>query len=193
MLGFGRGVRSFVMRASAMSMVVALGFATVAAAEAPKPGLRDQMDPVAGVRFGVSKACLPAVRSGSVESFGKLVPHKKTIYPGQTSYWVGPDVTISTNGKSCTVRSIDGRAEALRQAVLESLQAAGAAPASAFDSGAGGQDSAGLFRQERYCMTLDGRPAWLLMSTSATRGRIPLQATMALETDGRCGRPAPTG
>jgi hypothetical protein len=163
----------------------AIALAGAAEAEPRRRSLAEQMSPVAGASFGLQEVCLRAIASdpGAAEHIRGLPPHKASIYPRQASYWIGPKVTVSLGPKTCTVRAVDGEAAKLREVMLGGL------PGDArvlFDSGAEGRDGSGLYRQEQHCFALDGRPACLLMSTSATRGRVPLQASVCLDETGRC-------
>lgn len=167
--------------------------AAMVLAAGPRPSLMQQVDDVAGARFGMAEICIPAVAADTQdpELFSSLLRVRKPPYPGQTSYYVGPDVTISTKGKSCTVRASSGSAPKLREAVLAALNAAGTEIQVKVDSGPEGRDGAGRYRQEAYCLSLGARRAYFVLSTSPERGRTPLQATLGLDDGRTCPASAP--
>ena len=107
----------------------------------------------------------------------------------QGRYTVSTSVYLQeeTNG-SCTIGSIRGDPEELREAVLKSLDDLGAARTTASDSGAGSRDSNGSFRQELHCLTLDGEALFLVMSTSSASNRPKLMASLGRDTEASCGR-----
>jgi len=94
-------------------------------------------------------------------------------------------------GAGCSLKVGFGKAQELRAMALEMLSQDGPVQ-TVSDSGPGSRDSGGAFRQELLCLTLGGRPATALMSTSDDRKRFPLQLTLVAGPEKPCSPDAPT-
>jgi hypothetical protein len=145
--------------------------------------------PSGAARYAMEHGCVPFVRDGT--------PVLKRMRPAFYSrrdtnvLAVSTRVSLETGSRGeCTIRSTHGDPQALRKAVLDALQSAGAQPRSIQDSGLGSRDSIGHFRQETHCLTLNGRPGYLVMSTSGERNRPKLQASIGVDSNGPCDRAA---
>lgn len=91
-------------------------------------------------------------------------------------------MTLQQNPRGdCTVASDRGEPEDMRAILLKALDDLGAVRTVASDSGPGSQDSNGAFRQELHCLTLDGKPMFLVMSTSSASNRRPLMASLGAD------------
>ncbi len=74
-----------------------------------------------------------------------------------------------------------------RQAALDILTSAAGPLQLRSDSGPGFNDPIGKNRQESYCVTLRGRPAWLVISTSsAVMTKAILQVSMGWDSENIC-------
>jgi len=153
----------------------------------PSPGI--YLSPRAAAAYAMASGCVPAVATGrSATEFFMRAPSVRGREE-QGRYTVSTSVYLQeeTNG-SCTIGSIRGDPEELREAVLKALDDLGAARTTASDSGAGSRDSNGSFRQELHCLTLDGEALFLVMSTSSASNRPKLMASLGRDTEASCGR-----
>lgn len=169
------------------SLVTAVVLAATPEAARNVP-MRARLSPAEGVRFGVAEVCLRALEPGGAmdaAAFTGLSPRGKQIYPNQKAWWISPQVTVSASERGCTVRADAGDGAELRLVVLQSL--GGASVRLQSDNGPASQDASGkLWRQESYCLTLGGAPAFMLISSSPSRGRTPLQATIGRDSRVLC-------
>ena len=130
-------------------------------------------------RYAVAHACLAVVADGaSLQSSvtGSAFPWKAV--PGSFAlYWTTPDHLKVDDHGGCYFRIDRGDPAKLRLAVLDALNAAGAAP--------------GRFRQERYCLTglAAGDRTLVVVISSGTGQRPPLQLSLLAAVDGRCSQP----
>lgn len=144
--------------------------------------------PTGAVGYAVQHGCVPASATG--------LPARRFFEPSVFSHGPdeGPGVHMITStvfleqdrAGFCTVSAIRGDPEELRAAVLATLSEMGVTQMVKSDSGPGSRDSNGSFRQELICLTIDAKPAFLVMSTSGERNRKRLMASFGLDTDGGC-------
>lgn len=177
------------VRASIL-IVAIVAFTGAEAAEPRRVPIGAQASTSEGVRFGLREVCLRALGPGAelnASAFERLVPHKQEIYPGQRSWWIGPAVSISASERACTVRSRKGDGAQLRTVVLDVLRESGAQPVVAADNGPAAVDGQGkLWRQETHCLRMAGAPAYIVISSSPSPGRTPLQATVGRDPRSSC-------
>jgi hypothetical protein len=161
------------------------------ATPAAEPARRPQsinFSPTEAVRYTVQHGCVPAVATGlSARRFLRPSAFSRGPDEGAGVHMITAVVALEQDERgACTVSSIRGDPEALRTAVLNTLSEMGVAQVTRSDSGPGSQDSFGPFRQELICLTLDEKPAFLVMSTSSARNRKRLMASFGLDTAGTC-------
>ena len=153
----------------------------------PSPGIH--FSPRAAAAYAMASGCVPAVATGrpAREFFETAATRSRTDDRGR--YTVSTAVTLQQGAHGdCTVTSDRGQPEELREALLKSLDDAGASRTVASDTGEGSQDSNGSFRQELHCLTLDGQSMFLVMSTSSARNRPRLMASLGSDAGGDCRR-----
>lgn len=178
----------------AMSQVTppsALEQATQAQAQAyvfarPSPGIH--LSPSGGARYAMAQGCIPHVVTGKParEFFQTAAMGRNT---GEGRHTVTNTVTLQEDASgSCTIVVARGDPEGLREEMLKVFDEAGAQRTVRSDSGAGSRDSNGSFRQELHCVVLDGRPLYLLMSSSSASNRPKLMASLGDDAKGECAR-----
>ena len=153
----------------------------------PSPGIH--LSPRAAAAYAMAAGCVPAVMTGrpATEFFMRAPSARGRDESGRYTVSVPVYLQEETNG-SCTVGSVRGDPDELREAVLKALDDLGAARTTASDTGAGSHDSNGAFRQELHCMTLDGQALFLVMSTSSANNRPKLMASLGRDTSASCTR-----
>ena len=175
------------MRLPGVVSFLVLAVATPAAAQGGFPQVHPWTSAEKTVDFALTAGCLPFLLEGGsiherIDRSSRRV--KVNGRPADALHGRGR-VTLQEDGRGCYLTAkVDP--EALRRGVIDALAANGSSPVARFDSGAGGRDSVGSFRQEAWCFTLGGRPAALVMSTSRDRRRPALQASLFLDRDGSC-------
>jgi hypothetical protein len=140
------------------------------------------------VRYGVQHGCLPAVASG-LPARRFFVPSVFSRGPaeGPGRHQITSSLSLEEDASgACTLVSERGDAAALRAAVLATLAEMGVTDVVRQDSGPGSRDVNGDFRQELHCLTADGKPLFLVMSTSSARGRRPLMASFGPDVRNTC-------
>jgi hypothetical protein len=144
--------------------------------------------PTAAVTYAVQHGCVPAAATGlPARRFFEPSVFSRGPAEGPGVHMVTSVVTLEQDRLGfCTVSSTRGDPEELRAAVLAALSEMGVAQMVKSDSGPGSRDSSGSFRQELICLTIDAKPAFLVMSTSSERNRKRLMASFGLDTDGGC-------
>lgn len=151
----------------------------------PSPGIH--FSPRAAAAYAMGSGCVPAIVTGRPAQMFFQPAATRSRPDAQGRYTVSTAVTLQQGPRGdCTVVSDRGDPEDLRAAVLKALDDAGALRRVAQDSGAGSQDSNGSFRQELHCLTVDGKPMFLVMSTSSARNRRPLMASLGADETGEC-------
>lgn len=153
----------------------------------PSPGIH--FSPRAAAAYAMASGCVPAVMTGrpATEFFTRAPSARGRDETGRYTVSVPVYLQEETNG-SCTVGSVRGDPDELREAMLKALGDLGAARTTASDTGAGSRDSNGAFRQELHCLTLDGQALFLVMSTSSATNRPKLLASLGRDTDASCPR-----
>lgn len=150
----------------------------------PSPGIH--FSPRAAAAYAIRSGCVPAVATGrpAIEFFRTAAGSRKR---DDGRYTVSTAVDLAEDGRGvCTVTAARGEPEQLREAVIVALDEQGAVRTVASDSGAGSRDSGGPFRQELHCLSLDGQPMFLVLSTSSASNRPRLMASLGRDTDGAC-------
>lgn len=146
-------------------------------------------------RFAAAKVCLPVLKGEAslADAVGKSGFVWKQVAGAYALVGTTPNYVQLTPRGGCYFRIDRGDGGKLRLAALSALAAAGAEPLAenAFDSGPDGRDSAGPFRQERYCLNGEakGLPLGVVISTGGTGPRPALQMTVLAANDGPCKRP----
>ena len=150
------------------------------------PGIN--FSPTGAVSYAVRHGCVPAAATGlPARRFFEPSVFSRGPAEGPGVHRVTSTVTLEQDRLGfCTVSSIQGDPEALRAAVLATLSEMGVTQVAKADSGPGSRDSNGSFRQELICLTIDEKPAFLVMSTSSERNRKRLMASFGLDTDAGC-------
>ena len=178
-----------------MSTLSLLAAITIAAQPAPDHLRVARSSAEEMARFAAARVCLPVLRGeagGLQDAVGKSGFAWKRVPGSFALVGTTPNHVQMTPRGGCYFRMDRGDGEKLRLAVLGALTAAGAGPLAenAFDSGPGSRDSAGPYRQERYC--LDGQakrlPLAIVISTGA-RPHPALQMTLLAANDAPCKRP----
>lgn len=153
----------------------------------PSPGIH--LSPRAAAAYGMAAGCVPAVATGR--------PATEFFYTARSGRGRDPEGVHSVSvavalqqdaGGACTIVSRAGDPEDLREAILKALDDQGAVRTTVSDTGRGSQDSNGPFRQELHCLTLDGQPMFLIMSTSDAANRVRLMASLGADAAGDCRR-----
>jgi hypothetical protein len=140
----------------------------------------------AAVAFAVEEVCLPSVT--------RSVPVRQLYTPGlfmrgrsnASRSHVQSFVWIEDRNQACTVVASRGGAAALRAQVAEVLARRATRTTVLSDSGPGSRDANGDFRQESWCMRIDGQPVFLVMSSSEAANRNRLMASFGLDRGGHC-------
>jgi len=150
------------------------------------PGIN--FSPTGAVSYAVRHGCVPAAATGlPARRFFEPSVFSRGPAEGPGVHRVTSTVTLEQDRLGfCTVSSIQGDPEELRAAVLATLSEMGVSQVAKADSGPGSRDSNGSFRQELICLTIDEKPAFLVMSTSSERNRKRLMASFGLDTDAGC-------
>lgn len=142
------------------------------------------------VEYGVRHGCVPAIASG-LPARRFFVPSVFSRGPteGPGKHQITASLSLEEDARgACTLVSERGKADELRQAVLTTLADMGVTDVVRQDSGEGSRDANGDFRQELHCLTIDGKAAFLVMSTSSARNRRPLMASFGPDAAGNCPR-----
>ena len=156
----------------------------------PNPGIH--FSPGGGARYAMAQGCIPHIATGrpAGEFMATAASGRRSDEAGR--YTVTTAVTLREDSiGSCTITVTGGDPEGLRADMLEVLAENGARLVPRQDTGPGSTDSLGSFRQELHCVTLDGVPMFLVMSTSSARNRPRMMASLGRDEDGACmNRPA---
>jgi len=187
MLGLVLALGLLAQTADPLATVLQAQRATPAAEPARRPPSIN-FSPTGAVGYAVQHGCVPAVATGlPARRFFRPSVFSRGPDEGPGVHMITAEVALEQDERgACTVSAERGDPEALRTAVLNTLSEMGVAQVTRSDSGAGSQDSLGSFRQELVCLTLDGKPAFLVMSTSSARNRKRLMASFGLDTAGTC-------
>lgn len=151
----------------------------------PNPGIH--FSPTAGARYGMQQGCVPHVMTGrpAREFFQTAAMSRGPKVDGQ--HTVTNAVTLKEEANdACTLIVTRGDPDELRAEMLAVFTEAGAVSEVRSDSGPGSSDSNGSFRQELRCLTLNGRPLFLLMSSSTARNRPRLMVSLGPDPNGAC-------
>jgi len=151
----------------------------------PNPGIH--FSPTAGARYGMQQGCIPHVMTGrpAREFFQTAAMSRGPKVDGQ--HTVTNAVTLKEEANdACTLIVTRGDPDELRAEMLTVFTEAGAVSEVRSDSGPGSSDSNGSFRQELRCLTLNGRPLFLLMSSSTARNRPRLMVSLGPDPNGAC-------
>lgn len=151
----------------------------------PNPGIH--FSPTAGARYGMQQGCVPHVMTGrpAREFFQTAAMSRGPKVDGQ--HTVTNAVTLKEEANdACTLIVTRGDPDELRAEMLTVFTEAGAVSEVRSDSGPGSSDSNGSFRQELRCLTLNGRPLFLLMSSSTARNRPRLMVSLGPDPNGAC-------
>jgi len=151
----------------------------------PNPGIH--FSPTAGARYGMQQGCVPHVMTGrpAREFFQTAAISRGPKVDGQ--HTVTNAVTLKEEANdACTLIVTRGDPDELRAEMLTVFTEAGAVSEVRSDSGPGSSDSNGSFRQELHCLTLNGRPLFLLMSSSTARNRPRLMVSLGPDPNGAC-------
>lgn len=151
----------------------------------PNPGIH--FSPSAGARYGMEQGCLPHVMTGrpARDFFETAASSRGRQVEGQHSVTNVITLKEETSG-ACTIIARRGDPEELRAQMLDTLRAAGATSQLKADTGLGPRDSNGGFRQELHCLTLNGSPLFLLISSSSARNRPRLIASLGADPNQTC-------
>lgn len=151
----------------------------------PNPGIH--FSPSAGARYGMQQGCVPHVMTGrpARDFFRTAAMSRGPQVDGQHSVTNAVTLKEEANG-ACTIIVTRGDPDGLRAEMLTVLTEAGAVSEVKSDTGPGSSDSNGSFRQELHCLTLNGRPLFLVMSSSAARNRPRLMASLGPDPNGDC-------
>ena len=153
----------------------------------PNPGIH--FSPSAGARYGMEQGCLPHVMTGrpAREFFETAAMSRGPQVEGQ--YTITNAVTLKeeANG-ACTIIASRGDPEGLRVEMLAVFATTGALREVKSDTGPRSSDSNGSFRQELHCLNLNGKPLFLLMSSSSARNRPRIMASLGADPNGDCQR-----
>lgn len=150
----------------------------------PNPGIH--FSPSGGARYAMEQGCIPHVVTGRpAREFFQTAAMSRDIGVGR--HRVTNAVTLQEDAiGSCTIVVSHGDPEGLREEMLKVFDEAGARHTLRSDSGRGSRDSNGSFRQELHCIVLDGRPLYLLMSSSSASNRPKLMASLGDDAKGEC-------
>ncbi|WP_312146259.1 hypothetical protein [Brevundimonas sp.] len=151
----------------------------------PNPGIH--FSPTAGARYGMQQGCVPHVMTGrpAREFFQTAAISRGPKVDGQ--HTVTNAVTLKEEANdACTLIVTRGDPDELRAEMLTVFTQAGAVSEVRSDSGPGSSDSNGSFRQELHCLTLNGRPLFLLMASSTARNRPRLMVSLGPDPNGAC-------
>lgn len=151
----------------------------------PNPGIH--FSPTAGARYGMQQGCVPHVMTGrpAREFFQTAAISRGPKVDGQ--HTVTNAVTLKEEANdACTLIVTRGDPDELRAEMLTVFTEAGAVSEVRSDSGPGSSDSNGSFRLELRCLTLNGRPLFLLMSSSTARNRPRLMVSLGPDPNGAC-------
>ena len=151
----------------------------------PNPGIH--LSPSAGARYGMEQGCIPHVMTGrpARDFFQTAAMARGPQVEGQYRVTSAVILKEEANG-ACTIIVRRGDPEGLRSEMLAVMTAAGAVSEVRSDTAPGSSDSNGNFRQELHCLTLNGRPLFLVMSTTTARNRPRLMASLGADPDGDC-------
>lgn len=158
------------------------------------------------IEAAVVTGCLPYLAEGG--SIYRRLRDANTARGGDLNgrraarLYGGGDVRIQEDGQGgCYLRVVGAfthtgveDAARFRQAVLDLIPQVAGPLTTRSDSGPGFNDPVGASRQELHCFDLRGRPAWMLVTTSALAGRkANMQVSIAVDRDGTCAGvlPAP--
>lgn len=153
----------------------------------PNPGIH--FSPGAGARYAMAQGCIPHIATGrpAGEFMDTAASGRRSDGPGR--YTVTTAVILREDSPgSCTITVTKGDPEGLRADMLAVMAENGAQLVPRQDTGPGSTDSNGSFRQELHCVTLDGTPMYLLMSTSSARNRPRMMASLGRDAAGDCLR-----
>jgi len=151
----------------------------------PNPGIH--FSPTGAARYAMQQGCIPHIMTGrpAGEFVSTAASGRRNAAPGQ--YTISTVVTLKEDpGGSCTIMAARGEPERLRAEMLGVFSEAGATSTVSLDTGVGSRDSNGNFRQELHCLTLNGRPLYLLMSSSTASNRPRLMASLGSDKNGDC-------
>lgn len=152
----------------------------------PNPGIH--FSPSGGARYGMMQGCVPHVMTGRpAREFFRTAASSRDDTPGRHTVTSAITLLEDANG-ACTLIVSRGDPEGLREEMLKVFDESGARRTVRNDTGAGSQDSGGSFRQELHCLTLNGRPLYLVMSSSSASNRPKLMATLGADAGGECAR-----
>ena len=156
----------------------------------PNPGIH--FSPGGGARYAMAQGCIPHVATGRPAGEFMATAASGRRSDGSGRYTVTTAVTLQEDRSgSCTITVTGGDPDGLRTDMLEVMAENGARLVPRQDTGPGSMDSNGSFRQELHCVTLDGTPMYLLMSTSSARNRARMMASLGRDEAGDCmNRPA---
>lgn len=151
----------------------------------PNPGIH--FSPSAGARYGMQQGCVPRVMTGrpARDFFKTAAMSRSPQVEGEHIVTTAITLREEANG-ACTIIATRGDPDRLRAEMLTVLTEAGAVSEVKSDTGPGSSDSNGSFRQELHCLTLNGRPLFLVMSSSAARNRPRLMASLGSDPNGDC-------
>lgn len=151
----------------------------------PNPGIH--FSPSGAARYGMQQGCVPHVITGrpARDFFQTAALSRGPRVDGQHSVTTAVTLKEEDNG-ACTIIVSRGDPEGLRTEMLAVFKDAGVESEVKADTGPGSSDSNGSFRQELHCMRLNGRPLFLLMSSSDARNRPRLMASLGPDANGDC-------
>ncbi|CAN5212145.1 hypothetical protein BH09PSE1_BH09PSE1_09330 [soil metagenome] len=152
----------------------------------PNPGIH--FSPSGGARYAMAQGCIPHIVTGRpAREFFQTAAMSRGDTAGR--HTVTNAVTLLEDPiGSCTLVVSRGDPEGLREEMLKVFDESGARRTVRSDTGAGSEDSNGSFRQELHCLTLNGRPLYLLMSSSSASNRPKLMASLGDDAAGDCAR-----
>lgn len=150
----------------------------------PNPGIH--FSPSGAARYAMEQGCIPHLMTGRpAREFFRTAAMRRDIGGGR--HRVTTDVTLLEDASgSCTVVVSHGDSEGLREEILKVFDESGAGRTVRSDSGAGSRDTPVTFRHELHCIVLDGRPLYLLMSSSSASNRPKLMASLGDDAKGEC-------
>lgn len=158
--------------------------------EMVRPSPMIHFSPTRATAYALGNGCVPAVMTGRPATEFFKTAAFRSVPARDGLHQVSTRVTLLQDGGSCTVTATAGDPEDLRTAVLETLDGLHVARSVRSDSGAGSRDSNGDFRQELHCLSLNGEPLFLVMSTSGAGNRARLMASLGRDPGGHCRLPA---
>lgn len=164
-----------------MLVATVLSLALAGAPKSPTPSFSALVSPTESARYALMHGCIAAARRGGKladvpNAFIRPVGGKPGLYRMNGAGQVYLSDAPQQGG--CYVRVGQGQPKDLRRMALD-LLAAEKPTRPMFDSGEGGRDSQGPFRQESHCVVVGGREMAVLISTSdGGPGKAAMQLTL---------------